>query len=70
LTHKRRRAWLGLLPEPLNLLKLRKQRLELLLEMRSSLNTSIGKPTGFAGVFSINGGIALISTAAATRFVP
>ena len=30
----------------------------------------IGNPPGFAAVFSISGGTALISTALATRFVP
>ena len=33
-------------------------------------NTSIGRPSGLAAVFSMIGGTAAISTALATRFVP
>ena len=33
-------------------------------------NTSIGRPPGLAGVFSISGGTAAISAAFANRFVP
>jgi len=33
-------------------------------------NTSIGRPSGLAAVFSMIGGTAAMSTALATRFVP